>query len=83
MRVSLEQVYLLFSIDSDAEAEKIQAMKKMLIELRSGEISDTIIKELMKKIQGLPADKDPDTKKKRDMLLRAIEYAFKNIQVCS
>jgi len=81
VRVTIDQVSLLFTIDGDADAEKVQIMKRILIEMKSGKVSDSIIKELMKRVQGLPPDSDPDVKKQRDMALRALEYAFKNVQI--
>ena len=49
IKVSVDQIYLLFSIETyAADVEKIQVMKKLFIELQSGKIFDNVAKELMK-----------------------------------
>lgn len=79
--IAMDQIYLLFTVDTEADAEKIQIIKKLLIELRSQKLSELVVKEILKKMQGLPGDMDHDVHKKRDMFLRAMEYGCKNISV--
>jgi hypothetical protein len=71
--LKMDQLYLVFTVDTAAEAEKIQIMKKILIELRSQKLSEAVIKEIVKRIQGLPNEVDQDVNKKRDIFLRAME----------
>ena len=80
IRVHVEGLNLLFTVEENANAEKVQVIKKLLLEIRSGvSISDVILKELLKRIQGLPVDKEPDTVKRREVALRLLVSMFKNV----
>ena len=81
IRVQVDKIYLLLAPDVDIDAEEVQIQKKLLIELQSGKLGDIIIKEMMKRIQGLPPEKDPELKKQKDMLIRVLMFALKNVQV--
>lgn len=76
----VENIFLLFGVDENADAEQVQVMKKLLVELQGrGPISRTLLRDLMKKIQGFPAGKDPDVRKKRKLLLKGLNYLFKSL----
>ena len=82
IRCQVENVFLLFGIDENADAEQVQVMKKLLLELQGrGPISRTVLKDLLQKVQGFPAGKDPDVRKKRKLLLKGLNYVFKNLMI--
>lgn len=82
IRCQLENVFLLFGVDENADAEQVQVMKKLLLELQGrGPISRTLLRDLLKKIQGFQASPDPDLRKKRKLLLKILNYVFKNLMV--
>ena len=71
IRCQLENVFLLFGVDENADAEQVQVMKKLLLELQGrGPVSRTLLRDLLKKIQGFQASPDPDLRKKRKLLLK-------------
>ena len=82
IRCQLENVFLLFGVDENADAEQVQVMKKLLLELQGrGPVSRTLLRDLLKKIQGFQASPDPDLRKKRKLLLKILNYVFKNLMV--
>jgi N-terminal region of Chorein or VPS13 len=82
IRCQVENVFLLFGVDENADAEQVQVMKKLLLELQGrGPISRSLLRDLMKKIQGFAAGKDPDVRKKRKLLLKGLNYVFKNLML--
>ena len=44
-----------------------------------GKLTSSIFKELMKRIQGFPADKEPDIGKRRKVVFKALDTAFKGL----
>ena len=82
IRCQVENVFLLFGVDENADAEQVQIMKKLLLELQGrGPISRTLMRDLLKKVQGFPTGKDPDVRKKRKLLLKGLNYVFKNLMI--
>jgi hypothetical protein len=82
IRCQIENVFLLFGVDESADAEQVQIMRKLLLELQGrGPISRTLLRDLLKKLQGFQASKDPDLRKKRKLLLKGLNYVFKNLQI--
>lgn len=80
VRCQAENIYLLFAVDTNSDAEQVQFLKKLLVELQTGDLQHFLVRELLKKIQGFPIGKDPNVKKKRLLLLKIMNYLFKNIQ---
>lgn len=82
IRCQVENVFLLFGVDENADAEQVQIMKKLLLELQGrGPISRSLLRDLLKKVQGFPTGKDPDVRKKRKLLLKGLNYVFKNLMI--
>eukprot|EP01038_Epipyxis_sp_PR26KG_P014405 gene14405-19336_t len=79
LKFQMENIYLLFVVDQDIDAERMQYLKKLQIELLSTKVIGSIFRELLKRIQGLPNDKEPDLNKKRKVMFKAMDYIFKGI----
>lgn len=90
LKIHLDEIFLLFEIDTEIDAERAQILKKILLELTSSNsnIPQLLLREILKRIQGYPINtkdkKDQEGKdviKKRKLLIRAISYAFQNISI--
>lgn len=93
LRLNVENVFLLFQVDEEIDAERSQILKKILIEYTSsnGSLPQLLLREILKKVQGYPAKpsstnaKDEgiggDAKKQRRLLIKGLNYAFTNISV--
>ncbi len=79
LKFNAENCFLLFNIDTTSDAEYIQSLKKILIELQSDLFPATVIRELMKRIQGFPMGAELDLKKKRKVMYKALDYVFKGL----
>jgi hypothetical protein len=79
LRFNAQNIYLLFEIDRLADPEKIQNMKKILLELQSSKFSTLILSDLLKKIQGLATSPDNDILKKRKAVYKALDYLSKGV----
>jgi hypothetical protein len=91
LRLTVENVFLLFQVDEDIDAERSQILKKILIEFTSSNSSlpQLLLREILKKVQGYPGkppatgSKDDgingDVKKQRRLLIKGLNYAFTNI----
>ena len=80
VRIQLENVFLLFNIDSNADAEQIQIMKKILIEMKYELVSQILFRELMQRIQGVKMG-TPDFRKQRKQMFSLVRKWFKNIHI--
>eukprot|EP01033_Poteriospumella_lacustris_P013772 gene13772-9862_t len=67
LKFQAENIFLLFRLDSIADPEKVQTMKKILIELQSGKFSAVLLADVLRKLQGLSLPPDIDVKEKRKM----------------
>jgi hypothetical protein len=81
IKITVENVYLLFAVDTIIDPEYIQYLKKVLIELQNGSMQHNITRELLKRIQGFTGAKDPDFKKQRLLMIQLLTYFFKSMQV--
>jgi hypothetical protein len=88
LKFHAEDIFLLFVLDSSPDPEKVQTMKKILIELQSGRFSSFLLTDLLRRIQGLPSLPENDIKGKRrtlykmfDTFSKAIFFTVKNIHV--
>lgn len=79
LRFNTENCFLLFNIDTTSDAEYLQSLKKILIELQGDTFPATIIRELMKRIQGFPMGAEPDVRKKRKVMYKAMDYVCKGL----
>lgn len=79
LKFHAENCFLLFNIDTTSDAEYLQSLKKILIELQSDAFPATVIRELMKRIQGFPMGAEPDLKKRRKVLYKAMDYVCKGL----
>lgn len=73
-----ENIFLLFRVDEEIDAERAQILKKLLIEMKCGSLPQTFIKELLKKIQGFPNGKNVEFLRKRRLLVKGINYWLSN-----
>lgn len=82
VRCQVDEVFLLFEVDGNMDAERAQVLKKLLLELQGrGPIARTLLGDLLKRIQGISTGKDPDMKKKRKSLLKGLNYVLKNVMI--
>ena len=81
IQCQVDNVCLLFTVDAMADAEQVQFLKKMLIELQTGNLQHALVRELLKRIQGFPIAKDNDLKKKRSLVTRILKYLFRDILI--
>eukprot|EP01039_Chlorochromonas_danica_P003454 gene3454-3783_t len=79
LKFQAENIYLLFALDSIADPEKVQTMKKILIELQSSKFSSDMLFELLRRIQGMPTVTEVDLNKKRKVVYKALDYISKGI----
>ncbi len=79
LKFNAENCFLLFEVDSNSDAEYLQSLKKILIELQSDTFPATIVRELMKRIQGFPVGVEQDLKKKRKVMYKAMDYVTKGL----
>lgn len=80
MKVTGENIFLLFHVEASDEInpEYLQYLKKVMIELSTLSIQHVLIRELLKKVQGISGMKDPDFRKQRLLILKLTDYLFKN-----
>ena len=81
VKCNLDGLFLLFRVDEELDAQRVQFLKKVLAEISANNIEHVLIHELLKKIQGFGDGKDPDFKKKRALLMRTINYVFNSLQL--
>ena len=88
IRINVENVFLLFKVEEVIDPEYIQYLKKIIIEIHSNMIQHTIIRELLKRIQGFTSlnnnsntNKEPDFKKQRLLILQMVNYFFKSFTI--
>ena len=83
LRVQVENVFLLFEVDDQLDAERVQLLKKVLLELQGpGPIAPALLGDVLRKLLlGAVADKDPDVLKKRRSLLKGLNYVLNNVTV--
>lgn len=79
LRFNAQNIFLLFEIDNVVDPEKIQNMKKIMLELQSCKFSTLILSDLLKKIQGLATAPDNEILKKRKAIYKAFDYLSKGI----
>jgi hypothetical protein len=80
LRISLENVFLLFTVSESEDAERIQILKKIRIEILSKTIAISLIKNLIKKILGLPI-KSHNTKTQRKIIFASVTQALKLVKL--
>ena len=90
IRINVENVFLLFKVEEVIDPEYIQYLKKIIIEIHSNMIQHSIIRELLKRIQGFTplnsstnnnTNKEPDFKKQRLLILQMVNYFFKSFTI--
>jgi hypothetical protein len=79
LKFQAENIYLLFRIDEQADTEKVQTMKKILIELQTMKFSSVMLFELLRKLQGLNVPPDPDMKEKRQLMFKSFDSISKGM----
>ena len=79
LKFQAENIFLLFTVDTTSDAEYMQSLKKILIELQSETFPVVLIRELMKRIQGFPVGPEPDLKKKRKVMYKMLDYVCKGL----
>lgn len=81
LKFQAENIFLLFRLDSIADPEKVQTMKKILIELQSGKFSSVLLTDLLRKLQGLNLPPDGDIKEKRKVIYRTFDFMSKGVHL--
>lgn len=81
LRIQFDSINLLFAVDSNADASRVQFLKKIMVELQTADLQQSLVREILRRIQGFSGGKDPDFKKKRVLFLRIINLMFRNIEV--
>ena len=81
LNVHMEDMFLLFVVDKNADVLQIQLMKKILIELMSKNISQAIFRDILVRLQGVNMTVGKGVRKKRDMLLRMMNYIAKKVTI--
>lgn len=81
LRVNLENMFLLFTVSDNEDAERIHILKKIRIEVLSKTITISLIKNLLKKILGISTSKSSDTKSQRKIIFTAVKQAFKLVKI--
>lgn len=81
LKLQAENIFLLFRLDSHADAEKVQTMKKILIELQSGKFSSVMLGDLLRKLQGLSLPPDSDVKEKRKVIYKSFDSMSKGMHL--
>ena len=78
---TMSDVYLLFDVNSTATAEEVQLARKILLELLAGTISQTLLRDLLKKIQQLPVGSGPNLRHSRKVSLDLMHNLTKNFSI--
>jgi hypothetical protein len=85
IKISIENVFLLFSFHSQACHElnvlTIQILKKIFLELISKAVTHSLIKNLLKKLLGMKLNQNLKTDSQRKLIYFSIKYLFKTIQI--
>lgn len=81
LKFQAENIFLLFRLDSIADPEKVQTMKKILIELQSGKFSAVLLADVLRKLQGLSLPPDIDVKEKRKVIYRTFDSISKGMHL--
>ena len=87
IKVEVRNVNLVFRVDSAADAERVQILSKLLVELQTGQgpcspQGQLLIGELLAKLLRTKAPlKDPDHKKRRALLLRGLALLFRHTEL--
>ena len=77
IKVVLENVFLLFTVSDDNNAEYLHILRKIFLELQSKAQSFGIIKNLLRRILGMSIDKALDSQTQRKIIFTAIKHVFK------
>jgi hypothetical protein len=81
VKCQLDNLFFLFEVDTEPDAQRVQFLKKMLVEMASEGIQYLVLRELLKQIQGFSNAKTPDIRKKRALFIRSMNYFFKQVHV--
>jgi hypothetical protein len=81
IKISIENVFLLFTISKPNDALHLQTLKKILLELISNGISHQMVKNLLRKLLGMAPDKSTDTIRQRKLIYAAMKHFFKILQI--
>lgn len=81
IKVYVENIFLLFTFSKCEDAEHIQVLRKVLLELISNGAQHTMITHLLRKVLGLANDKSSDSSKQRKIIYMAMKHVFKILQV--
>lgn len=81
IRCQVENIFLLFAVNTTLDAEEAQYLKKLIVELQTKNLQHFLVRELLKRIQGFAEEKYPDLKKKRLLILRILKYVFNSVQI--
>lgn len=79
LKVQAEDIFLLFRLELNPDAEKVQTMKKILIELNSSKFGSNLLSEIIRKLYGYEDLPEIDIKKKRGVLYKAFDYFSQSI----
>ena len=81
IKVYVENIFLLFTLSECQDAEHIQVLRKILLELISNTISHTMVTHLLRKVLGMASNKSSDSAKQRKIIYMAMRHVFKILQV--
>lgn len=79
LKFQVDNVCLLFGLDTVADPEKIQTMKKILLELQAAKFSSELLLDLLRRVQGLGPVSEVDLSKKRKVVYKALDYISKGV----
>jgi hypothetical protein len=72
----------LFRVDEDPDPEYVQYLKKVLIELSSeAGTPGNLQRELLRRLQCIPDGREPDFRKQRLLMIKALSYLFSSFQL--
>jgi hypothetical protein len=81
IKVYVENIFLLFTFSKCEDAEHIQVLRKILLELISNAAQHTMVTHLLRKVLGMSKDKSSDSSKQLKIIYMAMKHVFKILQV--
>lgn len=76
-----ENIFLLLKVDKDCDPEKVQTMKKILIEMQPERFNTIMLADLVRRLQGLSTSPDIDVREKRKVLYKSIDSMAKGLNL--
>jgi hypothetical protein len=81
IKCHIENLFFLFEVDTEPDAQRAQFLKKLLVEMASEGIQFLLLRELIKQVHGFSNGKDPDIRKKRALMIKSLTYFFNSVQL--